>query len=369
MKLNLDRETLLEPLQVAMGVVEKKQTLPILSHVLLCAQNNRLSITGTDLEVEIVGQSHIGNTDGQYQATVPGRKLIDICKALPELANIELTQDKDRILLKSGRSRFTLSTLPTEEFPNIDNHQANLSFQIPQQELLALLAQTHFAIAQQDVRYFLNGLLLEARAGMLRAVATDGHRLALSEIPAPIDKEQKLQIILPRKGVMELMRLLSNVEAPIEVSIGNNHIRLVSDDFVFTSKLIEGRFPEYERVIPKNGDKILNLDRDELKQALQRTAILCNEKFRSVRFELQPNTLRILANNPEHEVAEEEVQIAYQQEDLNIAFNVNYLLDVLSTVPAGGIKLTLSDSNSSALIESESSSHAQALYVIMPMRL
>lgn len=369
MKFLLERETLLEPLQVAMGVVEKKHTLPILSHVLLCTQGNKLSVTGTDLEIEIVGQSHAPNTSGDYQATLPGRKLIDICKALPELAHIEMSQEKDRVVIKSGRSRFTLAALPAEDFPNISDHQALLSFQIPQQELLSLFHHTHFAIAQQDVRYFLNGLLLETRSGMLRAVATDGHRLALSEIPAPIDKDHKLQIILPRKGVVELMRLLSVTESPVEISVGHNHARLVTEDFIFTSKLIEGRFPEYERVIPKSGDKVLSLDRDELKRALQRTAILCNEKFRSVRFELTENLLHIQANNPEHEVAEEELQVAYQQGDLSIAFNVNYLLDVLNTVPPGNVRLTLSDGNSSVLIEGEGTIHAQALYVIMPMRI
>ncbi len=369
-KLQLQRETLLEPLQRVMGVVEKKQTLPILSNVLLQAQQNTLSITGTDLEVEVIGQSALHSETEAHQITLPGRKLMEICRSLPELAEVELVQDNDKMVLKSGRSRFTLMTLPAQDFPNIEDYSSQVTFTMPQQELLGLFQRTYFAIAQQDVRYYLNGLLLETRQGKLRAVATDGHRLALSETPASVHSEFQSQVIVPRKGIVELMRLFDNSDTPVEVAIGTNHLRVTGDDFTFTSKLIEGRFPDYERVIPRNGKKVLLLERDMLKSALQRTAILCNEKFRGVRFELEKNLLRILANNPEHEAAEEEIAINYDQESIDIGFNVTYVIDVLNTIRSDMIKLTFTDGNSSVLVESDDEEDdSNTLYVIMPMRL
>ena len=368
MKLNIQRETLLKPLQLVIGVVERKQTLPILSNVLLVTDKNRLSITGTDLEVELIGQTALENATELNNITLPGRKLMDICRALPENAPIELYRDKEKVILRSGRSRFTLSTLPAEDFPNVEEQDSQLNFTIAQNDLRQLLARTHFAMAQQDVRYYLNGLLIETFPGKLRAVATDGHRLATHIISAKTNADQRLQIIIPRKGVIELMRLLEDVDQDADVTIGNNHIRVSTDHFTFTSKLVEGRFPDYERVIPKNGNKTIILDRDALKNALGRSAILCNEKFKGVRFELRPGLLRILANNPEQEAAEEEMGIVYDQEDLDIGFNVSYFLDILNTIRSDSVKLTFSDSNSSVLVE-EAESDGDSLFVVMPMRL
>ena len=369
MKLTIERETLLKPLQLVIGVVERKQTLPILSNVLLSTQDNQLSITGTDLEVELVGQTLLVQNDmGSNQITVPGRKLMDICRALPENAPLELSHDKEKITLRSGRSRFTLSTLPAKDFPNVEAQESQLEFTVSQQQLRYLLQRTYFAMAQQDVRYYLNGLLLEAHPGSLRAVATDGHRLATSAINVSITTDHRLQIIIPRKGVIELLRLLEDNDTLITVVIGNNHLRVTSQDFSFTSKLVEGRFPDYERVIPKGGNKSIIIDRDELKAALSRTAILCNEKFKGVRFELRNNLLHIHANNPEQDAAEEEVNIDYTQEDLEIGFNVSYLLDILNTINPGTVKLSFADSNSSVLVEEEHSDGNDA-YVVMPMRL
>lgn len=368
MKLNIQRETLLKPLQLVIGVVERKQTLPILSNVLLDAKDNILSITGTDLEVELIGQTTLEKPSKASRLTLPGRKLMDICRALPENAAIELYQEKERVILKSGRSRFTLTTLPAADFPNIETQEENLSFSVPQQELRYLLQRTAFAMAQQDVRYYLNGMLFELSPNNLRTVATDGHRLALNTIDATIPKSPRLQIIVPRKGVTELMRLLDDSEDNVTITVSNNHIRVATDFSTFTSKLIDGRFPDYERVIPKGGDKIVLIDRDTLKSALNRTAILCNEKFRGVRFELKQDLLRILANNPEQEAAEDELNIEYLSENMDIGFNVNYLLDILNVLKPGQVKLTFSDSNSSMLVE-EPDSNGESVFVVMPMRL
>lgn len=369
MKLNIQREILLKPLQLVIGVVERKQTLPILSNVLLKIYDNKLSITGTDLEVELIGQTTLEHATSELsQLTVSGRKLIDICRALPDNAPIELYRDKEKVVLRSGRSRFTLSTLPAKNFPNVEPEDNHLEFSISQQQLHLLLKRTYFSMAQQDVRYYLNGLLLEAYPEKLRAVATDGHRLATTIISAKTNLNHRLQIIIPRKGVIELLRLLDDNDKPASVIIGNNHIQVSTEEFTFTSKLLEGRFPDYERVIPKNGNKIVSIDRDVLKHALNRAAILCNEKFRAVRLEFRTGLMRILANNPEQEVAEEEINIDYNKEEFDIGFNISYLLDILNIANPGIVKLTFTDSNNSALIE-EIAQDADSKFVVMPMRL
>ncbi|MBW5802754.1 DNA polymerase III subunit beta [Coxiella endosymbiont of Ornithodoros amblus] len=369
MKLNLIRETLLKPLQLVIGVVDRKQTLPILSNVLLSIETDQLSITGTDLEVELIGQTKLDKHSTQSsRLTIPGRKLIDICRALPDNAPIELYRDKEKIILRSGRSRFMLSTLPSEDFPAIERRKSQLELSLPQGTFRHLLHRTHFAMAQQDVRYYLNGLLLETYPNKLRAIATDGHRLAANTLLAQTNTEHRLQIIIPRKGIIELLRLLREDEVLATIRIGNNHIGVSTNDFAFTSKLIEGRFPDCERVIPKDGDKQFVIDRDILKQALSRTAILCNGKFKGVRFELRQGLLRILATNPEQEAAEEEININYTGENLDIGFNVGYLLDILNVVNSGNIRLTFSTADSSVLIN-EVENPSDSAFVVMPMRL
>lgn len=368
MKLSLNRDTLLKPLQLVIGVVERKQTLPILSNVLLRTKDNNLSITGSDLEVELIGQSKLDVNVQNSELTVPGRKLIDICKALPDGASIELYQDKDRVVIQSGRSRFLLTTLPADDFPSVETHETHVNFQIPQNALKHLLQRTYFSMAQQDVRYYLNGMLLELSLSTLQTVATDGHRLAMNSLTTKIESQHRLQVIVPRKGILELMRLLDDTDEVASVEVGSNHIRVSTGVCTFTSKLIEGRFPDYQRVIPKNGNKFIVVDRDLLKQILSRAAILCNEKFRGVRFELRANLLRTLANNPEQEAAEEEINVLYDQDDLDIGFNVNYLLDILNIVKPGDVKLYFADSNSSLLVE-EADNDNKSLFVVMPMRL
>ena len=369
MKLHLMREMLLRPLQLVIGVVGRKQTSPMLSNVLLSIKTGQLSITGTDLEVELIGQTKL---DKQLEKTscltLPGRKLMDICRALPNNASIELHCNKEKIILRSGHSRFMLSTLPAEDFPTIEMHEIQLELSIPQATFRRLLQRTHFAMAQQDVRYYLNGLLLENYSNKLRAIATDGHRLATNILTVKTTTERHVKIIIPRKGVIELLRLLGENEEPAIIRIGNNHIGISTDDFTLTSKLIKGHFPDCERVIPKNGDKKFIIDRDILKQALSRTAILCNDKFKDICFELRQGLLRILANNLDQEVAEEEINIDYMAENLTIGFNVSYLLDVLNVVNSGKIILTFSTPDSSVLItEAENSSYDA--FVVMPMRL
>lgn len=369
MKLNLICEKLLRPLQLVINVVERRQTLRILSNVLLSIEKNRLSITGTDLEVELVGQTQLDkNETDLLKLTLPGRKLMDICRALPENASIELYRNKEKIILRSGLSRFTLSTLPAEDFPSLEKRETHLELMILQRQFYHLLQRTAFSMAKQDVRYYLNGLLLETHPTKLRAIATDGYRLSTNVLNIETNIERRLQIIIPRKGVIELLRLLEDKNTPVMVRIGSNHICVSAEDFTLTSKLIEGQFPDCERVIPKGGDKKVLVDNHILKQALIRTAILCNEKFKGIRFELRQGLLRVLATNPEQEIAEEEVKIDYTKEDLNIGFNVNYLLDILNTISSGNIILTFSNSNSSVLIQ-EAENQTDSAFVVMPMRL
>ncbi len=371
MKLNLERETLLKPLQMVMGVVERKQTLPILSNILLDATDNRISITGTDLEVELIGQMQLNvspTTTGKL--TLPGRKLMDICKALPENSAIELYKDKEQVVVRSGKSRFTLSTLPAEDFPSVDQHiETDIEFEVKQADLHKLIQHSYFCMAQQDVRYYLNGMLLEVSSDYLRSVATDGHRLAATMINnISTAAQEKVQVIIPRKGVLELLRLLSNDESPATVCISNNHIQVKTNGYQFTSKLIEGRFPDYERVIPKNANKHVTLERSHFKDTLSRVAILCNEKFKGLRFEFRYNLLRILANNPEQEAAEEEIKIDYNFDEVDIGFNVSYLLDVINNLSLETITLNFSDANSSLVIE-EGEDNTNCVYVVMPMKL
>lgn len=367
MKFTATREQILSPLQGVIGVVERKQTMPILANVLLAAKGNRLSITGTDLEVELVASGEV-TVQQPGEITLPGRKLLEIARALPEKTAVTLTLDGDKVKVSAGRSRFVLSSLAATEFPVVENVSAQQTLVLPQAELARLIAKTHFSMAQQDVRYYLNGTLLETDGKLLRTVATDGHRLAIAEatLGAGSKAPQAQQVIVPRKGILELQRLLGS-EGDVEITIGSNHIRVTIGDVRFTSKLIDGKFPEYGRVIPANPGKMIVADREALRQALHRTAILSNEKYRGVRLSLSKNSLRLQAHNPEQEEAEDEVEIDYKGDELEIGFNVTYLLDALSAVDTETAEIGLTDSNSSCLIRSPGATNAR--YVVMPMRL
>lgn len=368
MKFVISREALLRPLNLAAGVVERRQTLPILSNVLLVLNGQRLSVTGTDLEVELVGHVQLEEApESQGEITVPARKLVDICKSLPEGSRLEFALDDQRLVIRSGRSRFVLSTLPASDFPNVEDSPGSFELQLKQADLKRLIDRTSFSMAQQDVRYYLNGMLWEVKPGHLRVVATDGHRLAMCTLQGDIQPEQPTQVILPRKGVIELSRLLMDPESSVTVVVGSNHFRAYTDAVQFTSKLVDGKFPDYERVLPRGAGKVIYGDREELRHAFSRTAILSNEKYRGIRMNLSPGSLRIVANNPEQEEAEEEVSVDYQGEPLEIGFNVSYLLDVLGVLSDRNIKLSLADANSSVLMEETES--GDSLYVVMPMRL
>ncbi len=367
MKFVVSREALLKPLQLVAGVVERRQTLPVLSNVLIVLNGDQLSLTGTDLEVEIIGRVHLDQAGEPGEITVPARKLVDICRSLPDGSKIEFLQEDTRIIVKSGRSRFTLSTLPASDFPNVEDSPGNLRFSCAQQEIKRLIERTAFAMAQQDVRYYLNGMLWEVRQDQLRVVATDGHRMAMCTRAIAVETADVTQAILPRKGVLELSRLLDDSTAQVEVTLSGNHIRVTSVDYTFTSKLVDGKFPEYERVLPRGGNKTIIGSRIELKQAFGRTAILSNEKYRGVRLLLSDGLLTIVANNPEQEEAEEQVVVDYAGDSLEVGFNVSYLQDVTNVIQNENIKITLSDANSSALLEEPDNS--DSLYVVMPMRL
>lgn len=370
MKLTLSRDALLKPLQMVMGVVDRKQALPILSHVLFEIKDDRLSVVGTDLEIQLKGNSSFSeHGTPSAQLTLPGRKVLDICRALPENAMIELYQDKQQVILRSQRSRFTLSTLPAEDYPNTEPQKVHLQLKLAQRDLLNLLQRTHFAMAQQDVRYYLNGMLFEFKPGMLRTVTTDGHRLATSTLRLSTQEDHKLQVIVPRKGILELMRLLSPTDEEVTLSVGDSYIQVIADKYTFLSKLIDGRFPDYERVIPKQGDKQILIPRETLKQALIRSAILCNEKIQGVFLELKPNLLRLLANNTEQELAEEEINIEYTGQELGLAFNTHYLLDVLNTLESEEIRLVFSSANNNCLLIEEPHNNTEQAFVIMPMRI
>lgn len=366
MKFSLSREALLNPLQLVVGVVERRQTLPILSNVLLRLEGNQLSMTGTDLEVEIKGSTEVVSASEAGEVTVSARKFLDICRSLPDGAQVDFSSSEGKAQIVSGRSRFTLATLPANEFPSVDEGEQTVQFNVPGSTIRGLIESTSFAMAQQDVRYYLNGMLWEVTHNQLRVVATDGHRLALCDGFCEVALDTKISAILPRKGIMELSRLLADDD--VRVSIGSNHIRVTGADYCFTSKLVDGSYPDYDRVVPKGGDKLVVGDREQLKQAFGRTAILSNEKYRGVRIELVNGAMHLVANNPEQEEAQEEVSVAYSGDALEIGFNVSYLLDVLNVLKSKEIRFTLADSNSSALVE-DASGESKATYVVMPMRL
>lgn len=369
MKLSIQREALLKALQSVVGAVERKQTLPILSNVLLDASDSGLNIIATDLEVELVSLVALDTVEEAGSVTVSARKFIDICRTLPEEGMLDITAEEGTLKIRAGRSRFVLSTLPAEDFPSLDTQADDMEFVLSQKDLRFLIENTHFAMAQQDVRYFLNGLLLEIRDGQLKVVATNGHRLAMSAQALSLDSSVNVQAIVPRKGIQELLRLLEDSDDPVMIGMGSNHLRVSGKDFLYVSKLIDGRFPDYQRVIPKNNEKVLTFDKAALKSVLSRVAVLAHEKFRGVRFQLKSNQLLITANNPEQEVAEEEIPVEYSGDDLDIAFNVHYFIDILNALPDGQVQLSLSTTDTSVLVESKDETYQQTLFVVMPMYL
>ncbi|MCG9598716.1 DNA polymerase III subunit beta [Vibrio sp. Isolate25] len=366
MKFSIERNHLLKPLQQVSGALGGRPTLPILGNLLLKVEDNMLSMTATDLEVELISRVAL---EGDFEAgsvTVPSRKFLDICRGLPDDSVITFVLEGDRVQVRSGRSRFSLSTLPANDFPNIEDWQSEVEVSLTQGELRGLIEKTQFSMANQDVRYYLNGMLFEIDGTTLRSVATDGHRMAVSQAQLGSEFAQQ-QIIVPRKGVLELVKLLDAPEQPVTLQIGSSNVRAEVNNFVFTSKLVDGRFPDYRRVMPQSTTKTLEAECDELRQAFSRAAILSNEKFRGVRVNLADTEMRITANNPEQEEAEEMLDVSFEGEPIEIGFNVSYVLDVLNTLRCNKVRISMSDANASAMIENVDDD--SAMYVVMPIRL
>lgn len=366
MRFNIPRETLLKPLQIVCGVVERRQTLPILSNVLMSVNNNVLRLLATDLEVELIAKTDIKDAE-DGEVTVSARKLVDICRALPDGSQIEVNESKGKIQIKAGKSRFVLSTLPVDEFPKVAGLKSLVTFDMPAAAIKNLIDKTYFAMAQQDVRYYLNGVLLELGADKIRAVATDGHRLSVCDATVKTGASKTTQSIVPRKGILELQRLMAEPEENATVTLSENHLRVDLGGITYTAKLVDGKFPDYERVIPQNTSKRLVGDRSVLKDALHRTSILSNEKYRGIRLKISNGGLVASASNPELEEAEEFVVVDYNGDELEIGFNVNYIIDALAAISSNEVELLFTDSNGSCLIQPRDNKENR--HVVMPMRL
>lgn len=363
------RKELLTPLKMITGVVEQRQTIPILSNTLVSVKDNTLNLTATDAEVEIACrlplESGIG-TDNDGKTTIPARKLFDICKSLPDGVIIQVNTEENQATLKAGKSKFKLQTLPAEDFPESPQLSEPAEFEISQQHLKKSLSKTSFCVATNDVRYYLTGLLLEIGEGKISLVGTDGHRMAVTE--HDFESKQTAKVIIPRKAVIELSKLLTDSESEVRVSVDDNHIRFeISDSLEMSSKLIDGNFPDWNTVVPINPDKIVIADTNQIKQGISRAAILSNEKYKGVRLTLTPNNLTISAKNAYQEEAEEQVDVDYSGDEINIGFNGIYVLDALNAVSTKTVQLAFSDSNSSCLITEVDNEDSK--FIVMPMRL
>lgn len=366
MKFTSSRENLLTPLQQVVGVIEKRQTLPILSNVLIRLSENRLEFTGTDLEVQLVTHS-VTDSGEDGQITVPARKLLDICRLLPDGSAVNVECGADKITIKSGRSRFSLSTLPADNYPAFDLGNPEVELSINSRILKKAMEKTLYAMALQDVRYYLNGLLLDLEGALLRTVSSDGHRLAVYEEPLEgVDWESR-QVIVPRKGVLELYRLLGDQDEIITLQIAANNIRVLMGSVIFSAKLIEGRFPDFRRVMPRDITKTLHINKDLFKSALTRVAVLSTEKIKGVSLEVEGSTMKLQAQNPEHEEAEEELEVRLEGDDVSVGFNAAYLLDAINNIDSDEVKLSFTDAANSCLIEDPQ--NGKYKFIVMPMRL
>lgn len=367
MRFTVQREVLLKPLQHAVNVVERRHTMPVLANLLVRIEGQTLSVTGSDTEVEVIASAQVAMDAEPGEITIPARKLFEIARALPDGSELAFQLTGDRMAIRAGRSRFTLSTLPAQDFPSTEDLEVTEQLTLPESTLRELIERTAFATAQQDVRFYLNGLLFDLQQQHLRCVATDGHRLALCETEMDTGVASRRQLIVPRKGVTELQRLLEGDSRDIVLEMGRSHLRVRREDVTLTSKLIDGRFPDYDAVIPIGADQEARVEREVLKAALQRASILTNEKFRGVKLEFSPNQMRIVAHNPEQEEATEEIEAQTSIGELSVGFNVVYLLEALNALRDDEVVLNLRDANSSALIREGSNSRSR--HVVMPLRL
>lgn len=361
------RDTLLTPLQSVSGIVERRHTLPILSNVLLEKKGDRLTLLATDIEIQITTATEGAGGDGDGAVTVGARKLQEILRSLPDTAEVSLLLEDKRLQVRAGKSRFSLQTLPADDFPRMTLTEGETKqFQISQKSFRQLLGKTQYSMAAQDVRYYLNGLLLLVEGKELRAVATDGHRLAFASVEIDTDLPRQ-ELILPRKTVLELNRLLVDSDEPLNITLAPNQVRFAFGSVVLVSKLIDGKFPDYERVVPATLKNHMTVGRQTLIQALNRAAILTNEKFRGIRVVLGESSLKLIAANAEQEEAQEEIEVQYAGDAIDVGFNVSYLLDVLNNVHVEEIQWSFNDANSSALISVPGNDRFK--YVIMPMRI
>ena len=368
------RDALLKPLQTVTGIVERRHTLPILSNVLISKTQQTISFCSTDIEMQIRTSSEMATGDDPLSTTVAARKLLDILRALPDQPEITVSYTNKKLSLAQGKAKFSLQTLPAEDFPtvvSVDQYPASIT--LPQRTLKQLLHLVHFAMAQQDIRYYLNGLLLVIDQSSLKAVATDGHRLAFSavtqnskEVEIRIDGERQ-EVIIPRKAIIECQRLLDDSDSSVTIDLASNQARFRFGQVELLSKLIEGKFPDYQRVIPAQHQKIVSIHREQFLGALQRAAILTTDKFKGVRLTLSIGSLKISSTNAEQEEASDDIEVDYNGESVDIGFNVQYLIDVLSNLKSSTIQIALQDSNASALITSENDPDFK--YVVMPMRI
>ena len=366
-ELTISKQQLLTPLLTVAGAVDKKQSTPILSNILLKLTDGRLLLTATDLEIEITGSVPVDASQNTGLVTVPAKKMIDIVRSLDDDALPTISFDAGVVTIKEGRSKFKLATLPADDYPNTEEEVNVLEFSVTRSALMHLLQSTYFAMSQQDVRVFLNGLLLELDAQFITAVATDGHRMAICRLPNQHQSEH-LRLLIPRKGIQEILRLLSNVaDEQVLVSAGKSHFKVVTGQYTFLTKLIEARFPPYIKAIPTDQDKQVIIDRDLLKRALSRIIILAHEKSRAVLLHVQSGLLTLVANNQEQEEAIESLPAETVGDELKIGINANYLLDVLNHIADGPLRLSMATTNSSILVESLKDEHY--MYIIMPMKI
>lgn len=367
MYIDLLREDILRPLQTISGVVERRQTLPILSNLFMSSDGSSLQLITTDLEVQMSAQLQAPSEE-PGKITCHARKLLDICKALPEMSRISLHSRDGQVRIESGKSRFSLSVLSAEEFPFMEAGSEFISYSIPSELFLSLIKKTSFAMAQQDVRYYLTGLYLEIKEGKMRAVGTDGHRLAISDTELTVGSDIGTRsVIVPRKSVAELARLMMQAEEAIQVKLTENHASFQCGSVTLVTKLIDGEFPDYSRVIPTKANSVLKVDRAVMKEAIARVSILANEKFRGIRLEAEGDEIHLVAHNPENEEAEETISAEYEGEKLVIGFNAGYLQDVLGVIESDNVEFRFTDANGSVLVQSPDDPSSR--FVIMPMRL
>jgi DNA polymerase III subunit beta len=360
-------DELLEPLSAVSGIIERRHTLPILSNVLIDRADGTLSFLATDIEIQITARSSLAAGGDAKPVTVGARKLLDILRALPGSTEVSVQQQDKRMVVKAGKSRFTLQTLPAEDFPRLARPGGEAArFALPQKALRRLLGLVQYAMAQQDIRYYLNGLLVLVEDRQLRLVATDGHRLAYAAMELP-SSLPRVEVIVPRKTVLELSKLLADSDEEVSIELSGTQAAFSFGDIELVSKLVDGKFPDYTRVIPTQHKNLVKLDREVLRQSLQRAAILSNEKFRGVRWVLTDGSLKIVSSNAEQEEAQEELEVQYSGDALDIGFNVNYLLDVLNNVQAGEVECHFGDAASSALLQFPA--EPEFKYVVMPMRI